>query len=617
MKKITVVCLALCSFLFGGDLFSVKAQILEKFTLPTPWTEEALKAEIPLPEYPRPQMVRSEWLNLNGIWDYMGGKDLLDPVTATTPPAFPAKVEKIRVPYPPESELSGIARGGDTCLWYKRSFSVPQAWKGRNVLLNFGAVDRISSVFVNGKKVGTHTGGYDAFSLNITDYLKSGENVLVVGAYDPNDGRAASGKNGSRGDYIFTSGIWQTVWLEPVEKQYISQIKLVPDLKNNRLEVIAYTEDKELKVTAIADNGTSEVARTEGNSNMSFYLPIREPRLWSPDDPFLYGLKLQLKDRKGEIIDEVSSYFGMRSVSMGKVDGVLRPLLNGEFVFHIGLLDQGYWPDGAFTAPTDKALLYDIELAKRAGFNVIRKHIKVEPQRWYYHCDRLGMLVWQDMVSGGAYIGDFYAGVLPNVGIYKLKDNKYNRFSRGDEKWRRNYYEELEETIKQLYSVTSIYCWVPFNEAWGQFDALKVCDFVRNLDSHRVIDHASGWYDQGGGDIDSMHKYILPIHLRKSKKRAFVVTEFGGYSNIVRGHTWNEKKAFGYLMFKSKESLTKAYKKLLDRQIIPIIDKGLSGTVYTQVSDVENEVNGIYTYDRAVLKIDENVLKDINSQLRY
>lgn len=224
MKKITVVCLALCSFLFGGDLFSVKAQILEKFTLPTPWTEEALKAEIPLPEYPRPQMVRSEWLNLNGIWDYMGGKDLLDPVTATTPPAFPAKVEKIRVPYPPESELSGIARGGDTCLWYKRSFSVPQAWKGRNVLLNFGAVDRISSVFVNGKKVGTHTGGYDAFSLNITDYLKSGENVLVVGAYDPNDGRAASGKNGSRGDYIFTSGIWQTVWLEPVEKQYIFQI---------------------------------------------------------------------------------------------------------------------------------------------------------------------------------------------------------------------------------------------------------------------------------------------------------------------------------------------------------------------------------------------------------
>ena len=223
MKKITVVCLALCSFLFGGDLFSVKAQILEKFTLPTPWTEEALKAEIPLPEYPRPQMVRSEWLNLNGIWDYMGGKDLLDPVTATTPPAFPAKVEKIRVPYPPESELSGIARGGDTCLWYKRSFSVPQAWKGRNVLLNFGAVDRISSVFVNGKKVGTHTGGYDAFSLNITDYLKSGENVLVVGAYDPNDGRAASGKNGSRGDYIFTSGIWQTVWLEPVEKQYIFQ----------------------------------------------------------------------------------------------------------------------------------------------------------------------------------------------------------------------------------------------------------------------------------------------------------------------------------------------------------------------------------------------------------
>ena len=327
----------------------------------------------------------------------------------------------------------------------------------------------------------------------ITDYLKSGENVLVVGAYDPNDGRAASGKNGSRGDYIFTSGIWQTVWLEPVEKQYISQIKLVPDLKNNQLEVIAYTEDKELKVTAIADNGTSEVARTEGNSNMSFYLPIREPRLWSPDDPFLYGLKLQLKDRKGEIIDEVSSYFGMRSVSMGKVDGVLRPLLNGEFVFHIGLLDQGYWPDGAFTAPTDKALLYDIELAKRAGFNVIRKHIKVEPQRCYYHCDRLGLMVWQDM---------------PNLWEPDGEDSVAVR---------KQFRDELKVMIDQHVSSPSIVMWVPFNENWGAFEATDITAWVKKYDPNRWVNGMSGYNyapgyrkaygDPGNGDFVDMHHY--------------------------------------------------------------------------------------------------------------
>lgn len=603
MKKITVVCLALCSFLFGGDLFSVKAQILEKFTLPTPWTEEALKAEIPLPEYPRPQMVRSEWLNLNGIWDYMGGKDLLDPVTATTPPAFPAKVEKIRVPYPPESELSGIARGGDTCLWYKRSFSVPQAWKGRHVLLNFGAVDRISSVFVNGKKVGTHTGGYDAFSLNITDYLKSGENVFVVGAYDPNDGRAASGKNGSRGDYIFTSGIWQTVWLEPIEKQYISQIKLVPDLKNNRLEVIAYTEDKELKVTAIADNGTSEVARTEGNSNMSFYLPIREPRLWSPDDPFLYGLKLQLKDRKGEIIDEVSSYFGMRSVSMGKVDGVLRPLLNGEFVFHIGLLDQGYWPDGAFTAPTDKALLYDIELAKRAGFNVIRKHIKVEPQRWYYHCDRLGLMVWQDM---------------PNLWEPDGEDSVAVR---------KQFRDELKVMIDQHVSSPSIVMWVPFNENWGAFEVTDITAWVKKYDPNRWVNGMSGYNyapgyrktygDPGNGDFVDMHHYgkIEPKAIpRPDDKRAASLGEFGGKGLFVRGHMWPVRND-AYEMMLNREVLTDTYVLMLTELEQMINYFGLSTAIYTQTTDVEHEINGLVTYDRKVEKMDLEKVKYINQEV--
>lgn len=437
----------------------------------------------------------------------------------------------------------------------------------------------------------------------ITDYLKSGENVLVVGAYDPNDGRAASGKNGSRGDYIFTSGIWQTVWLEPVEKQYISQIKLVPDLKNNRLEVIAYTEDKELKVTAIADNGTSEVARTEGNSNMSFYLPIREPRLWSPDDPFLYGLKLQLKDRKGEIIDEVSSYFGMRSVSMGKVDGVLRPLLNGEFVFHIGLLDQGYWPDGAFTAPTDKALLYDIELAKRAGFNVIRKHIKVEPQRWYYHCDRLGLMVWQDM---------------PNLWEPDGEDSVAVR---------KQFRDELKVMIDQHVSSPSIVMWVPFNENWGAFEVTDITAWVKKYDPNRWVNGMSGYnyapgYRKtygypGNGDFVDMHHYgkIEPKAIpRPDDKRAASLGEFGGKGLFVRGHMWPVRND-AYEMMLNREVLTDTYVLMLTELEQMINYFGLSTAIYTQTTDVEHEINGLVTYDRKVEKMDLEKVKYINQEV--
>lgn len=604
MRKITVVCLSLCSFLLGGDLFPVKAQNLEKFTLPTSWTEEALEVETPLPEYPRPQMVRTEWMNLNGVWDYMGGKELQDPVTATTPPAFQAKVEKIRVPYPPESELSGIARGGDTCLWYKRGFTVPQAWKGKEVLLNFGAVDRISSVFVNGKKVATHTGGYNAFSLNITNYLKSGENVLVVGAYDPNDGKAASGKNGSRGDYTFTSGIWQTVWLEPVAKQHIAQIKLVPDVKNKRLEVVAYTGNAgELKVTAIAYDGVTEVARTEGSSDASFYLPVRNPRLWSPDDPFLYGLKLQLKDRKGKVVDEVSSYFGMRSVSMGKVDGVLRPLLNGEFVFHIGLLDQGYWPDGVFTAPTDEALLYDIELAKRAGFNVIRKHIKVEPQRWYYHCDRLGLMVWQDM---------------PNLWEPDGEDSVAVR---------KQFRDELKVMIDQHISSPSIVMWVPFNENWGAFEVTDITDWVKKYDPNRLVNGMSGYNyapgyrkaygDPGNGDFVDRHHYgkIEPKAIAQPEdKRAASLGEFGGKGLFVRGHMWPVRND-AYEMMLNKELLTDTYVLMLTELEQMINYFGLSTAIYTQTTDVEHEINGLVTYDRKVEKMDLEKVRYINQEV--
>lgn len=596
-KAIIYILFAVFSYL------NAKSQGIETFTLPTPWTDEALNAPIPLPEYPRPQMERSDWQNLNGIWNYMGGKDLTDPRTAESAPSFPQNAGQIRIPFAPESELSGIARSGETFLWYKRDVTIPKAWNGRKILLHFGAVDHFAAVFINGKKIGSHTGGYTAFNFDITDYLTSGNNTLVVGAYDPNNGKMPCGKNGDKGDYTFSSGIWQTVWMEPVEENYITHVRLIPDLENNRLTVTAASNVDRLKVVAVAKNGSSMVAKQVGQTNQPFFLDIDNPHLWSPDDPFLYDLDLQLIDCKGKIVDQINSYFGMRSIRIEKVNGVNRTVLNGKFEFQLGLLDQGYWPDGIFTAPTDQALLYDLELAKKTGFNVVRKHIKVEPQRWYRHCDSLGLLVWQDM---------------PNLWYPDDVDSMAVRAQ---------FRNELKDMIDQLISVPSIVMWVPFNENWGAFDVSEITDWVKNYDSTRLVNGLSGYNyapgyrpapgDPGNGDFVDLHHYgkmedkYFP---KPDEKRAASLGEFGGKGLFVRNHLWPVPNN-AYEVLINADILTDTYVYLLNEVEQRMLYRGLSAAIYTQTTDVEHEINGLVTYDRKVEKVDIKKVKWINDEV--
>jgi len=534
------------------------------------------------PEYPRPQMVRKEWKNLNGLWQYAVAE------TLDAPPAGKDLADRILVPFPIASSLSGVGKRAQR-LWYRRTFTVEDSWTagGGRVWLHFGAVDWEASVYVNGKKLGSHRGGYDAFSFDVTDALKAGQaNELLVGVFDPTDkGPQARGKQVSnpRGIwYTPTTGIWQTVWIEPVAAASIETLRIVPDVDHQclRLTVTARGGDDKVVVFASASDAGKEVATAQGKPGSEIVLKIAKPKLWSPDSPHLYDLKVFLRTAaNAKPCDAVASYFGMRKIALGKdAAGEMRIMLNGKFVFQIGPLDQGFWPDGLYTAPTDEALRYDIEATRKLGFNMARKHVKIEPARWYYWCDKLGLMVWQDMPSGNT-----------------TKDRK--QFQR-----------ELTRLVEGMGNHPSIVMWVVFNEGWGQAksnpaDTKFHVDLVRKLDATRLISNASGWTDHKVGDIMDIHSYPGPAAPKPEARRAGVLGEFGGLGLAMKGHLWKDKGSWGYRKMSDRDQLTRRYVDLLRKVHQLKIDKALSAAVYTQTTDVEVEVNGLMTYDREIIKM--------------
>lgn len=572
--------------------------------LTTVWGENV--GDKPLQEYPRPQFRRKSYINLNGWWYY----------AITKKEAVPDEFDgEILVPFSPESPLSGVNRQlkPKEYLWYYRSFSVPHGFNKGVVLLNFGAVDSICDIYVNGHFVRHHEGGYNAFSVNVTPYLTmKGENNLLLKVQDFTDtmyytnGKQSTHRKGMW--YTPQSGIWQTVWLESVPSEYIKSIRVTPNFDQASVTVEADCNFDE-PVTVIVLEGEKEICKFDGKRVVTLHFPNGKFKAWSPEDPFLYNLKIISRR------DMVESYFGMRKFSCEKVGNHWRIMLNNQPYFHNGLLDQGYWSDGLYTAPSDEAMVFDIQTMKDLGFNMLRKHIKVEPMRWYYHCDRLGMLVWQDMPSGGTYQNKFVTLYLPFLGV-KINDSKYSLFSRKSQLSRDTYTMEYNEMLNQLYNCTCISTWVPFNEAWGQFDANKVAQRTKLYDPTRLVDHASGWHDQGGGDFQSLHVYFKKVNFKNDGKRVTVLSEFGGYSYKEEEHSFNPDSTFSYKVYADKESFNAGLKELFERYVIDKIDKGLSATVYTQVSDVEDEVNGLLTYDRKVLKVDPQLMRELNAKIK-
>ena len=528
-------------------------------------------------------MERKDWMNLNGLWDFAISNKDEEPTEWDN---------KILVPYPVESSLSGIAARVDETqqLWYSRKVKVPPGWKNRKIIINFEASDWETTLYIDNRMVGTHRGGYDPFSFDISGFVKAGKaHILKISVWDPTDnGTQPRGKQVSEPGGIWytpSSGIWQTVWLEPLNMTYIKSFRTITDIDKGALKL-------NLEIFNIKDNINVSVQLlkegniiAEGNSDNpeEITLKVNDFELWSPDKPILYDLNIKLSGKEG-ILDEIKSYTGFRKVSLGDAgDGFTRILLNNRFIFQNGPLDQGFWPDGLYTPPTEEAMVYDLEMTKKMGFNMLRKHVKVENRRFYYWCDKIGLLVWQDMPSGDKYI----SGKMPDIEKSKKNEGQF--------------IAELSALIDTKYNNPSIIIWVPFNEGWGQYNTAGISDFIKKYDPTRLVNSASGWTDRGSGDILDIHHYPDPRMPEPETERAIVLGEFGGLGLPVAGHTW-EQKNWGYRTMKSTEDLLARYEDYYT-EVYKLVNKGLSAVVYTQTTDVETETNGLMTYNRAVDKM--------------
>lgn len=564
----------------------------------TAWSEEIDPQNV-LPEYPRPQMVRSEWKNLNGLWNYA-----IRPL-GEQPAAFDGE---ILVPFAVESSLSGVGErlGSKNELWYERTFEISPKWNGKRILLHFGAVDWKADVWVNGISVGSHTGGYTPFSFDITAALAKDENTLRVRVWDPTDegyqprGKQVNNPNGIW--YTPVSGIWQTVWLEAVPQQYIREVRTTPDLdrKTFRVEVpVCNAQPGDLVEVTLYDGG-AEVASARALNGATVELTLADPKCWSPDSPFLYDMKVALL-RNGRRIDAVESYAAMRKFStLRDKNGIVRLALNNKPLFQFGPLDQGWWPDGLYTAPTDEALAFDVIKTKELGYNMIRKHVKVEPARWYYHCDKAGMIVWQDMPNGDQ-------GPQWQMHSYFTGEERH-RSAESEACYRK----EWKEIIDYLYSFPSIGVWVPFNEAWGQFKGPEIAEWTKAYDPSRLVNPASGGNHYLTGDILDLHHYPQPKMTLLDTNRATVLGEYGGIGLVIPDHVWvKNRDNWGYTRFNSPKEVTDEYARYAD-ELLRLIGCGFAAAVYTQTTDVEVEVNGLMTYDRKVVKVEEERIREIN-----